>query len=130
MTPGNLRIQPRPTELLKDAFTAAVDGTILCGHDSLERTLTLHVTCKRRKFWYNHNNLCKKAHVLEVLKTGPKMLTLNFVPDLAAPIILSTRAAAIWFFTGPSFPVFDMLEVRIGNRTPQEPERSLQELVL
>jgi hypothetical protein len=49
-----------------------------------------------------------------VLQIGPKILTLNFVPDLAAPIILSTRAAAIWFFTGPSFPVFDMLEVQIS----------------
>ena len=58
------------------------------------------------------------------------MLTLNFVPDLAARIILSTRAAAIWFFTGPSFPVFDMLEVRISSRTPQELEGNLQELVL
>jgi len=58
------------------------------------------------------------------------MLTLNFFPDLAAQIILSTRAAAIWFFTGPLFPVFDMLEVRISNKTPQELERSLQELVL
>jgi hypothetical protein len=55
---------------------------------------------------------------------------LNFVPDLPARIILSTRAAAIWFFTGPSFPVFDMLEVRISNRTPHELEGSLQELVL
>jgi hypothetical protein len=45
------------------------------------------------------------------------MLALNFFPDLAASIIFSTRAAAIWFFTGPSFPVFDMLEVRISNRT-------------
>lgn len=58
------------------------------------------------------------------------MLTLNFVPDLAALIILSTRAAAIWFFTGPSFPVFDMLEVRVSNITPQELEGNQQELIL
>jgi hypothetical protein len=48
---------------------------------------------------------------------GPKIFTLNFVPDLAAAIILSTRAAAIWFFTGPSFPVFDMLEAQISKQT-------------
>lgn len=122
-----------PTNLLKDAMSATVNGTKLCGHDGLDRRFTLHFTRKPRNFRNDHNDLCNNPHALDVLQIGPKILTLNFVPDLAARIILSTRAAAIWFLTGPSFPVFDMLQVqisiknysRIGGRLP-----SSQELVL
>jgi hypothetical protein len=38
---------------------------------------------------------------------------LNFLPDRAAPRIRSTRAAAIWFFTGPDSFVLDMLDAKI-----------------
>ena len=43
----------------------------------------------------------------------PQIPALNFVLERAAPRIRSTRAAAIWFFTGPDSFVFDMLEAGI-----------------
>ena len=51
------RLESGPTDLFIYATSATVDGTVLRGHDSLDRSFALHITCKPRKFWNDHNDL-------------------------------------------------------------------------
>ena len=109
----HLRFKPGLSDFFIYAASATVDGTVLRGHDGLQRSFAFHVTRKRRKLWNDYNDLDKNVHALDGLETLPLILALNFFPERAALTIRSTRAAAIWFFTGPDSFVLDMLEAGV-----------------
>jgi len=48
-------------------MSAAVDGTVLRGHNGLDGGLALHVTSKPRDLWGDNDDLCKNANTLDLL---------------------------------------------------------------
>ena len=51
------RFKPSLSDFFIDAVSATVDSTVLRGHDSLERTFTLYVTCKRGNLRNDYDDL-------------------------------------------------------------------------
>ena len=92
---SRLRFETCPTDFLIYAAPSAVDRSVLCSHNDLERFLGFDVTRKTWKLRNNHNDLHARTRIYEVCFEEERIMTLNFFPDRAALRMRSTSAAAI-----------------------------------
>ena len=101
-------------------MSTPVYGTVLSRHDRLQCSLILDVSCKSWDLREDDNDLHYGVGIPELANGWSPgwTLTLNFFPAPAASRMRSTKAFAIWFFTGPSFRVLDILNTACQLSNP------------